>query len=230
MPRGTQHFAGAAQNSERCRPAAVVEMFPDGNRPANAMQFAKHLQLSQRNAQPRQCCVPPCRVHCRVIPLCRVIWLVLWGVRKTDTGRLAPFRFYSSGDTALCRCGSKFRTVPSCGCCGDVFRRQQASKRNAIRKAPAIVATQRTTSPMLCPPVSSPLSRLVGREEDRHRTACAIPLLFFRGHSTLWVRLKIPKGAVPAAVVEMFPDGNRPANATQFAKHLQLSQRNAQPR
>jgi hypothetical protein len=36
-----------------CSSASVVEMLPDGNRPANAMQCAQHLQLSQRNAQPR---------------------------------------------------------------------------------------------------------------------------------------------------------------------------------
>ena len=50
------------------------------------------------------------------------------------------------------------------------------------------------------------------------------------GHSTLWVRLKTPNGAVPVAVVEMLPDGNMTAMTLQSAKHLRLSHYNAQPR
>jgi hypothetical protein len=61
VPRGTQHFVGVAQNSEGRRSVPDVEMLPDGNRPANATQFAQHLRLSQRNTQIRKCCVPLCR-------------------------------------------------------------------------------------------------------------------------------------------------------------------------
>ena len=163
------------------------------------MQFAKHLQLSQRNAQPRQCCVPPCRVHCRVIPLCRVIWLVLWGVRKTDTGRLAPFRFYSSGDTALCGCGSKFQRAPCLRLLWRCFLTAtgQQTRRNSQSTCNCRNATRNLVN-ALSP--LSPLFRVIWlvqgscRMTDSGRLA---PFRFysFRGHSTLWVRLKIPKGA-----------------------------------
>ncbi len=75
------------------------------------------------------------------------------------TSKDKPDFHYSSGDTALCGCSSNFRRVPSCGRCGDVSRRQQASKRNAMRAAPAIVATQRATTLMRCPPVAPPVQR-----------------------------------------------------------------------
>ena len=46
----------------------------------------------------------------------------------------------------------------------------------------------------------------------------------FRGQSTLWEQVKIPKDAAPAPVVEMLPDGNTPAKVTPFTQHPRLSQ------
>jgi hypothetical protein len=56
---GTQHLVDEATNSEGRRSAAVVKLLPDGNRPANATQFAKHPRLSQsQHAASQMLCHP----------------------------------------------------------------------------------------------------------------------------------------------------------------------------